>query len=182
MGPSNLLSKVIPQAKINLVPSQNRNGLKHSKSLETKHGASPRSNYGNKKGDPLKAIYDKYSNINKKKEQFSNENDLSIRKLILIVSLTQANLGSARHTDQSYENLDMRNRSQERGSGFGDNSYTSSTLHYLDTNLNTIENTPPTTHQQNSRVVPHSSPMTKYLDSSLKVSIKLTFKMKCEIE
>lgn len=75
----NLLSKVIPQAKINLVqPSStkthNRGGVVHSKSLEPKKDCA-RESYGNerqKKNDPLKAIYDKYSNINKKKESIGN--------------------------------------------------------------------------------------------------------------
>lgn len=77
----NLLSKVIPQAKINLVqPSStkthNRYGVVHSKSLEPKKDFA-RENHGGdrqKKNDPLRAIYDKYSNINKKKESFGNIN------------------------------------------------------------------------------------------------------------
>ena len=73
---SNLLSKVIPQAKINLVQpqftnTQPRSVIKHSKSLEPKQGGTSKigpSYDRSKKSDPMKAIYNKYSNINRKKE------------------------------------------------------------------------------------------------------------------
>jgi len=71
-----LLSKVIPQAKINLVQassrSQNRQpGATQSRSLEPKQTILPKekvSQERNKKHNPLKTIYDK---INAKKESFS---------------------------------------------------------------------------------------------------------------
>ena len=70
-----LLSKVIPQAKINLVQPSVRNqnrlgGSNHSKSVEPKQNVVPKEkplNERNNKQNPLKTIYDK---INIKKEDF----------------------------------------------------------------------------------------------------------------
>ncbi len=76
----NLLSKVIPQAKINLVmPSirtQSRQGGNQSKSVEPKVSPSPKGGQlheRNKNKDPFQVIAAKYSNINKKKQDESIE-------------------------------------------------------------------------------------------------------------
>lgn len=84
----NLLSKVIPQAKINLVmPSvrtQSRQGGNQSKSVEPKVSPSPKGGQlheRNKNKDPFQVIAAKYSNINKKKQDEATGKYDSVEKI-----------------------------------------------------------------------------------------------------
>jgi len=109
----NLLSKVIPQAKINLViPStrtQTRQGSNHSKSVEPKVSASPKGNQlheRNKNKDPFQIIAEKYSNINKKKQ--SSGNDIPTTKVLEKNSnITKSKEISRKHSPLARHNINI---------------------------------------------------------------------------